>query len=330
MHTRVIVVAGLALALGAGCSSGPAQGEERGACYPNGTCNTGLSCLSNVCVVAGADAGMDAGNDAGMDASADMGADANVPDTSMPNDAADAADVVDAAPAWQPTALGSALSLWLEANVGVTASAGHVATWADQSGNHNDATPSASLTPPAVGAVGSRAVIQFVPSSAALQIADNASLQFPADFAVEIVVGSSATGYEFLYSKVGTSMGPNGMELEFGEIPTLFINNPYILTGSVSGGLTNLKDGALHILGVRRTGTGCDVRIDGVSNPGGVSQTSCSILVNGAGAPVTIGRSYDLGLGSTEDVAEIVAIRGTVSDADMMQLETDFRAKYGL
>jgi hypothetical protein len=34
-----------------GCgSSGPATGSERGPCYGNGTCNTGLECLSNVCV----------------------------------------------------------------------------------------------------------------------------------------------------------------------------------------------------------------------------------------------------------------------------------------
>lgn len=36
-----------------GCGSdhdGPIQGEEQGTCYPNGTCNTGLSCYSNLCV----------------------------------------------------------------------------------------------------------------------------------------------------------------------------------------------------------------------------------------------------------------------------------------
>jgi hypothetical protein len=31
-------------------SSGPAQGSERGECYPNGTCNTGLACRSGICV----------------------------------------------------------------------------------------------------------------------------------------------------------------------------------------------------------------------------------------------------------------------------------------
>jgi hypothetical protein len=49
---------GLLLSAGGGCggsgkSSPPdacSAGEERCACYPNGTCNAGLSCLSNLCV----------------------------------------------------------------------------------------------------------------------------------------------------------------------------------------------------------------------------------------------------------------------------------------
>lgn len=35
---------------GNGSSSQNPQGSERGACYPNGTCNDGLTCLSNFCV----------------------------------------------------------------------------------------------------------------------------------------------------------------------------------------------------------------------------------------------------------------------------------------
>jgi len=36
-------------------SKGPAAGTERGVCYPNGTCNEGLSCLSGLCVNAAGD-----------------------------------------------------------------------------------------------------------------------------------------------------------------------------------------------------------------------------------------------------------------------------------
>src|SRR5689334_6841563 len=31
-------------------AAGPTQGDERGSCYPNGTCNGDLVCLSDLCV----------------------------------------------------------------------------------------------------------------------------------------------------------------------------------------------------------------------------------------------------------------------------------------
>lgn len=56
IHRSRALVLGLTLALtGALClacsdESGPEAGTEGGACYPNGTCNAGLSCFSNLCV----------------------------------------------------------------------------------------------------------------------------------------------------------------------------------------------------------------------------------------------------------------------------------------
>jgi hypothetical protein len=64
-----LVFATLAL----GCSGAPAPraGTEGGACFPNDTCNAGLTCLSTFCVrvvLPGADGGLDGG--AGMDGAA--------------------------------------------------------------------------------------------------------------------------------------------------------------------------------------------------------------------------------------------------------------------
>src|SRR5262245_12874337 len=49
-------VVGAALAARSGCASGDgraATGTKGGACYPNGTCNEGLSCATDLCVVLG-------------------------------------------------------------------------------------------------------------------------------------------------------------------------------------------------------------------------------------------------------------------------------------
>ena len=45
------VGAGGAAGVGAGGAGGHADGMEGGACYGNGTCNTGLTCLSHLCVM---------------------------------------------------------------------------------------------------------------------------------------------------------------------------------------------------------------------------------------------------------------------------------------
>src|SRR5262245_1658642 len=82
MRTSVGLALALSLSLAMACSSGPAAGSERGPCYGNGTCDTGLVCLSNLCVRQTTDGGTDdvgtqgdSGADAGVDAAtSDAGA----------------------------------------------------------------------------------------------------------------------------------------------------------------------------------------------------------------------------------------------------------------
>jgi sugar lactone lactonase YvrE len=51
LFVRIAWVGLLVSLVSMGCgSSGPTAGDERGACFPNSTCNAGLTCLSNVCV----------------------------------------------------------------------------------------------------------------------------------------------------------------------------------------------------------------------------------------------------------------------------------------
>ena len=58
----VILAACLAPLLGCKNNDGPPTGAERGPCYPNLTCNAGLTCLSGLCVRL-IDAGIEAGTD---------------------------------------------------------------------------------------------------------------------------------------------------------------------------------------------------------------------------------------------------------------------------
>ena len=76
-----------------GACSSP-QGDERQSCFPNGTCNAGLACLSNVCVRLPADGGTDAATDVPGDVAIDVPA---------PIDAIDATDVPNDLPASKDT-----------------------------------------------------------------------------------------------------------------------------------------------------------------------------------------------------------------------------------
>jgi hypothetical protein len=69
MRFRLSCVVALSL-LRCASTPSPAAGTERGACYPNGTCNDGLTCASMLCVAipSASDAGTTAANDAGADA----------------------------------------------------------------------------------------------------------------------------------------------------------------------------------------------------------------------------------------------------------------------
>ena len=322
---RALLASGFVLVACSSTSSGSApDASAASACTPG---------QSVACTGAGSCSGGQVCNAAGSGYGAcECGVrDAGGSDGASAGDASDAGgDANDGSLAWQPSALGGALSLWLEADVGVTATGQTISKWADQSSQHNDATPSGAgaLTPPTTGTLGAHAVVQFVTTNAALTIADVASLQFPDDFAVEIVASSATTG-GFLYSKVGGPSGPDGMEMHLQSAPMLFINNPYVLNDSLQGGASVNLDGKLHVLGVRRTGAGCEARVDGTATAG-ASSACTTVLKSWPSMPVTIGRSYDHGVGSDEQIAEIVSVKGTVADADITKLEAYFKAKYGL
>jgi len=81
-RASVALALAFAFAVGAGCgddeeASGPAAGAERGPCYGNKTCDAGLTCLSDLCVVGasdGGDGGAPAGNTGGSSGSGNSAA----------------------------------------------------------------------------------------------------------------------------------------------------------------------------------------------------------------------------------------------------------------
>lgn len=97
-RTALYAVLGALLLVGCGDDSGPATGTEGGPCYPNGTCNEGLVCLSDLCVDPGTpDAGVP--NDAAqLDAAPNQDASSTADDAATDDSGVEDGGISDAGP----------------------------------------------------------------------------------------------------------------------------------------------------------------------------------------------------------------------------------------
>jgi hypothetical protein len=241
------------------------------------------------------------------------------------------------AEAWTPTRLAN-LSLWLDAEVGVTSIADLVSVWRDRSGHGNDASqPLASERPMLVtGALNGHAVVRFDGNSNFLSIPDAPSLRWgTGDYTVEVVLSFTndpnvGWGYGMVFAKFETInpwIGPT-MWANYPNIPSVIAASNRADEVVISD-MTNLNDGASRVVGMRRTGlTHFEVRVNGTPTARTVSITNVDALSNF----VYIGGQPqpDVIQALKGDIAEIVAVGGTLPPADLATLEAYFKTKYGL
>jgi hypothetical protein len=257
--------------------------------------------------------------------------------------AADApADVaVDTAAAWTPAMLGG-LVLWLDAGKGITAASGaKLDTWMDQSGQGNHARQTSAASMPTFTASALRALpaVTFDGQLTFLSVTDATSMEWGvADYTVLAVARCSNAATEtnrMLYQKTAAASPFTGVNL---------ILSPSFQTATGSLGVQDdathyiqstaggYNDNMPRIYGGRRVGTTLQARVNGTV-VGQVSE-SPTINVDAPGRAGIIGHNgYQLTAGFQAlkgDVFEIVAIKGTISDADLAKLESYLRSKYGL
>ncbi len=256
-------------------------------------------------------------------------------DSSMAVDAADAAP-----PPFTPAALGTRVVLWLEADSFKSIDGG--ALWPDKSGTGNDAYQDAAARAPALidaaadGAINGHGVVHFA-GNEYLRITDGTSLQWAAsDFGFYVVMRhlngpANVPAYAIVYSK-WTDTGP--------EFPGFFMwasypaSTGYVTRLAASQALASdsgLNDGVIRLVGTRRTGTAYELRVSGKQVD---MQPDSSIAdpaaFNAAGLPAYIGGREAAIQQLLGDIAEIVAVKGTLTDPEQTRLETYFKTKYGL
>lgn len=240
-----------------------------------------------------------------------------------------------------PAALGAKLVLWLDADRNFDLVDGGV-VWKDQSPEGNHAIQDTLARQPAhfdggVGDAGTRGVVRFS-GNQYLSIADDPSLQWGAgDYAIYVVVRhsnnpSGGNPYAIVYAKWIDTAPFTG--------PFIFANYPEtVTTGYVSrvddareartdGGL---NDGKLRLVGTRKLGNDLELRINGTKadqiDAGGYDTTAFNAFDAG---PVIGGRA-SAGFQALEgDIAELIAIKGTLSDTEQANIEAFLKTRHGL
>jgi hypothetical protein len=241
---------------------------------------------------------------------------------------------------WSPSVV-PGLVVWLDAAKGAGVVPGSpVSLWPDQSPAHNDASQSTSTEQPILeaSAIGGLPAVRFDGNTTFLSIADSNSIEWgTGDFAVEVIARFSVTlgnVNQALFQKSTRDAPYDG--------PQLFVNAGLPSTDTTAMAalssqvyVVSSHDGfndAPHLFGVRRFGTTLEVRADGTSE--GETSAAPPIDVSAPGMPAIIGQNgYVPNPGSEAlqgDIAEVVAVRGTVSDSDLRSLECHLMLKYGL
>ncbi len=282
---------------------------------------------------------------------------ASSPDGGNGDDAArDGADAAFAdAAAWTPASLGFRLQVWLDATKGVVLSGGRVIRWEDQSGSQNHATQSLNAAQPILSSavINGRDAITFDGRGTWLSIADATPLHWRHDdFAVAIVARyvnvpstDEQSGSAAFWSKTDPTAPYAGTSL-LGNEPLPTVGGP---TSALAAWLksprdrangnaaadsmrTGLDDGRFRVFAMRRIGQfALEARVSGtttVANVGGVEASAI-------GQPIKIGCAAVAGSASRGrwldgSIAEIVAVFGPMTDAEMDALEAYLRSKYGL
>ena len=289
----------------------------------------------------------DAGKDVTADAPKDVALDNTVQDapTDSPIDSSGDAplDVTADAPSDVTTSDGGSISsisglvLWLDAAKGVTTNGSDITAWSDQSTQGNDATGGTATPTLVSSSINSLPAAHFDAASAQfVTIADATSLQWgTGDFFIAVVAkfdndpnNGVTTGLGALYTKLGSGSG------------LLFFANDFQFPSTVVAGLSNLEDptptevdyaasyndGTARLYVIQRASGSEYLRVNGSQ----VASSTSSVDVTESGHDVFIGLMEQNDAALDGDIAEIIAVQGTLQTSDRGTIESYLTSKYGL
>jgi hypothetical protein len=366
MRGRLVVVVIGALAALGGCGSGqPAQGGLRQSCYPNGTCNVGLTCLSKVCVDASSDAAAGTNGAAGASGAAGGGAaGAGIAGGDGRAGAAGGAgvrgsgggsgagvadgganDATDAGAETTPEAGTSDggfdvlslpnLVMWLDASKGVATATGSGGTnlvmfWRDQSPAFNTPPPSGQAPEWLPTAINGLPAVEFVGIARLISNTNGTTLDLGAgEYLVEMVAAwatTSSSSALLFQLRAPTAYVPFTLREDATSHGVVGSELATYVSPSVTSTATGLGDGAFRLIGARRVGANAAASLEVRVNGAASAMTTD----NGVGGDLGTSAYVQIGPGNNLEIAELVVIRGATSPDDLGRLETYLLSKYGL
>jgi hypothetical protein len=220
-----------------------------------------------------------------------------------------------------------------------------VTAWSDRSANANNAAPAPCVGPAkAAASLGGKQTLLFDGTSTCLKIATSASVEFgTGDYAIFVVARynntptfGAANAVGVFWSKRLTSSNYDGAVFWGNTIAPstgkLNARQSNLVGNGATGATDNLNDNTWRRLGTTRRGTTMAVWVNGVvdgtqtlSAASDVSQNTRPVWIGGEGDMNTTGLNWLAG-----NIAEIVAVKGNVTDAQVAQLDAYLKAKFGL
>ncbi len=227
--------------------------------------------------------------------------------------------------------------LWLKADAGVTSDGnGYVSQWNDQSGAGNNAAEAdPNLEPTLVnGAINGKPAVHFDGGNDGLASPHNPSLIVEGDLSFFAVIRpTSLTVHHGILSKCGgaaslsNSNFPATLDMEL----VLTTGKPRLLRGngtalSTMNGNANAVAGQTFIVEIIVKGTNALHYLNGNFN----GQAVFADGVEDLGNPLRIGRRESQELFVNGDIAEILLMRGAVTESERLDIDTYLGRKYAI
>ena len=244
-------------------------------------------------------------------------------------------DVVESA--WTPASLGSALRVWLKADVGITLNTTLVAAWADQSGQTIDFTQPGGGFQPTYAATGfnSLPTVSFIAASYSSLISTADDVFNIGTASSWFVVGQMHTetasyGRLFSYEKTGAVVGggdydrTDRMAALIRDASNNGISGYYNSAAASAQAMTLATN---HRFGVIWDGANFTPYVDNVAG----TPMAKTPNMGGAGGTLKIGDTI-IGAASPFDglISEIVITNTALSSGDRLSLDNYFKTKWGL